>query len=165
MRPSRGFTLIELMIVIAIMGIMATMAVPSYQDRIVRSQVQEALKMSAVAKEAIEVHYRARGRLPADNAQAGLPPPDKFVGNYVSQLRVVDGALHLSFGQRSNVHLSGRVLSLRPAVVADYPAVPIAWVCGQAGVPAGMQGRGDNRTDLPVHFLPIDCRPGPADRS
>lgn len=164
MRRSDGFTLIELMIVIAIMGVMATMAVPSYQDRIIRSQVQEALKMSAVAQEVIEGYYRTHGRLPADNAQAGLPPPDRFVGNYVRQLRVADGALHLSFGQRSNTHLHGKVLSLRPAVVADYRAVPIAWVCGQAGVPAGMQGRGANRTDLPVHFLPIDCRPGPAER-
>ena len=165
MKRHHGFTLIELMIVIAIMGIMATMAVPSYQDRIVRSQVQEALKMSEAAREAIEAHYRAHGRLPTDNAQAGLAPPEKYVGNFVNQLRVADGALHLRFGQRSNRHLSGKTLTLRPAVVDAYPKVPIAWVCGQAGVPSGMQGRGENQTDLPIHFLPIDCRPGPAENT
>jgi len=163
MSQNRGFSLIELMVVIAIMGIMATMAVPSYQDRIVRAQVQEALKMSEAAQDSIGRYYRAHVRLPSSNAQAGLPPPDKYVGNFVSQLLVTDGAVHLSFGQRSNRHLSAKTLTLRPAVVDAYPAVPIAWVCGQAGVPSGMQGRGENRTDLPLHFLPIDCRPGPSE--
>jgi len=68
-----GFTLIELMIVIAIISILATMAAPSYQDRIIRSQVQEALRLAEVAKTGIEEFYTAKQRLPADNAEAGLP--------------------------------------------------------------------------------------------
>jgi type IV pilus assembly protein PilA len=99
--------------------------------------------------------------LPANNAQAGLPPADRIVGNFVSGIAVVDGATHLSFGNSANRNLAGKKLTLRPAIVKDHPQVPIAWVCGQAGVPAQMQAMGENRTDLPLEFLPVDCRPGP----
>lgn len=163
-RAVRGFTLIELMIVIAIICVMATMAVPSYQDRVVRSQVKEGLSLAAFAQEAVQAHFRTHRTLPHNNAEAGLPPADQIVGNYVSQLEVRDGVTHLRFGNSANRHLAGKTLSVRPAVVKAYPQVPIAWVCAQAGVPAQMQAMGDDRTDLPLHFLPVDCRPGPSTR-
>lgn len=156
-----GFTLIELMVVVAIIGIMATLAVPSYQDRIIRAQVKEALGLASFARDGVQAFQRSHRRLPANNAEAGLPPADKIVGNHVVGVRVEAGATHLSFGNNANRNLSGKTLTLRPAVVKEHPQVPIAWVCGQAGVPAQMQAMGENRTDLPLEFLPIDCRPGP----
>lgn len=161
-RLHTGFTLIELMVVIAIVGIMATMAMPSYQDRIARTQIKEALQLATLAQDEVQVYYRTHKRLPADNAAAGLPPPDKIVGNYVAGLQVVEGAAHLKFGNNANRRLAGKTLTLRPAIVKDHPRVPVAWVCGLANVPGAMQAMGENRTDLPPQFLPVDCRPGPA---
>jgi type IV pilus assembly protein PilA len=158
----RGFTLIELMIVIAILGIGAGLAMPSYQDRVIRAQVAEGLVLADMAKQAIAAEYARSGTLPADNAAAGLPPADRIVGNYVSSLVVESGAVQIGFGQLSNRNLAGKVLSLRPATVPGYKQVPIAWVCGQASVPPKMNAEGRNRTTLPGPHLPVDCRGAPA---
>jgi type IV pilus assembly protein PilA len=157
-----GFTLIELMVVVAILGIMATLAVPSFQDRIVRAQVKEALGLAVFVQDNVQTYYRSHRQMPANNAEAGVPPADKIVGNFVSRVQVDGGATHLSFGNNANRNLAGKTLTLRPAIVKDHPQVPIAWVCGKAGVPAQMEAQGENRTDLQLEFLPVDCRPGPA---
>ena len=142
---TRGFTLIELMIVIAIIGILATMAVPSFQDRIIRTQVSEGLALADFVKQAVAAHRGSTRSLPADNAAAGLPPADRIVGNYVSAVTVRAGAIHIRFGNTANRNLGGKTLTLRPATVEGYAQVPIAWVCGTA-------------TDLPTPHLPLDCR-------
>jgi len=154
---SRGFTLIELMIVVAIIGIMATFALPSYQERIIKTQIQEGLEIAAPVKAAEAQYYAKYKRLPADNASLGLPAPDKFVGNYVRRVEVENGAIHITFGNRINRNASGKKLTLRPAIVEDAPIVPIAWVCAKAKVPEGMNALGGNATDLPDHLLPLDC--------
>lgn len=158
---NRGFTLIELMVVIAIIGIMATMAMPSYQDRIIRTQVTEGQNLAEFARQAVGTHYARTKSLPASNAAAGLPPADQIMGNYVTQLVVEQGALHIRYGNLSNRNLAGKTLTLRPAVVEGYPQVPIAWICGQAAVPEKMKVHGSNATDLPGHFLPLECRGAP----
>jgi type IV pilus assembly protein PilA len=155
--PHKGFTLIELMIVIAIIGIMATYALPSWQERIIKAQIREGLEMVAPIKKAEADYYEKYGRLPADNASAGLPAPEKFVGNYVRRVAVENGAIHITFGNRVNRNANGKTLTLRPAIVTDAPIVPIAWVCAKAKVPDGMSAQGGNATDLPDHFLPLDC--------
>lgn len=146
------------MIVIAIIGILATMAVPSYQDRVIRAQVNEGIGLVDFAKQSVAEYYAKNRRMPKDNAAAGLPPSGYIVGNYVSGVAVNDGAILVTFGNRSNKYLSGKRLTIRPAVVEGYSRVPIAWVCGLAGVPEKMRAVGRNETDLPISHLPIECR-------
>lgn len=155
---NHGFTLIELMIVLSIIGILATMAVPSYQDRIIRTQVQEALLLSKVAEEEIQAFYKTRGTLPKDNAAVGLPAPNLMIGNFVTGVEVKEGAVHVTLGNRVNKHILSKTISIRPAIVQQSTKVPIAWVRGLASAPSGMIARGENRTDLLPRHLPMDCR-------
>ena len=71
---------------------------------------------------------------------------------------VQDGAIHITFGNRANNSIKGKILSLRPAVVSDAPIVPVAWVCGNATAPEKMTVKGVNRTDIPFTYLPFKCR-------
>jgi type IV pilus assembly protein PilA len=151
-------TLIEILVVVAIIAILALMTVPSLLDRIVREQVAAAVPLADVAKTPIAANWAATQTFPADNAAAGLPVPDKIVSNYVSALTVANGAIHLTFGNNINAALRGKILSIRPAVVEDAPIVPVAWICGNARVPDKMTVKGENRTDLPPAFLPVNCR-------
>lgn len=158
MQRRRGFTMLELMAVVAVVAILATLALPSYLDRIVREQVKLALPLADIAKQPIAGYWSLNQAFPADNAAVGLPPADKIVGNYVSSLSVKDGAIDITFGNRVNKAISGKVLSLRPAVVEDAPIVPVAWVCGNAEAPGKMTVSGENRTDIPDALLPVECR-------
>ena len=159
MRVSQsGFTLIELMIVIAIIGILSTLALPSYQDRVIRAQISEGITLAEFVRQSIGAHYLRNRGMPRDNAAAGLPDGKVIVGNYVSEVRVRDGAINIVFGNRSNKHLAGKTLTMRPAIVAEHVVVPIAWVCGNAPAPEKMKVMGENATNLPPSHLPIDCR-------
>ena len=154
----RGFTLIELMVVVAIIAILAMIAMPSMQDKIVRDQIIEAAKLADIAKSPIAVAWSATKTLPADNGAAGLPAADKIVSNLVSSVVVEGGAIHLTFGNRASAAIKGKVLSLRPAVIDDAPIVPVAWVCGHASAPDKMSVKGIDKTDLAKNFLPLNCK-------
>jgi type IV pilus assembly protein PilA len=156
----KGFTLIELMVVVAIIAILALMLIPSYQDKLVRDQVVEALPLAEVAKTPIALSWAALQALPPDNAGAGLPTADRIVSNYISATTVQGGAIHLTFGNRAHAQIKGKVLTLRPAVVEDAPVVPVAWICGYAPVPDKMTAKGENRTNVPPIYLPFRCRGG-----
>ena len=155
---SNGFTLIELMIVIAIMGILATVALPTYHDRVIRTQVGEALAFAEFAKEAVGEYYKRTKRLPRNNTEAGLPDAEKIVGSYVTRLDLKDGAINVQLGNRINKFASGKTISVRPGIVASAPAVPISWACGNATLPEALKVAGENATTLGPTYLPIDCR-------
>lgn len=156
--PSSGFTLIELMIVIAMVTILTTLALPSFQDRIIRTQVKEALNLARIARTAVDEYYQHERKLPADNAAAGLPVKDKIIGNFVHQLEIINGTINVTLGKRANQHIVGKILTIRPAIVKDAPIVPIAWVCGKAQAPEGMSITGADATTLENIHLPLDCR-------
>lgn len=157
-RKTRGFTLIELMIVIAIIGILSTMALPSFQDRAIRAQIEEAFSLAQMVQRGVVDFYNAKKRMPANNRQAGLPAPEKIVGNYVTDIRVTDGAIDITLGNRINQHVMGKIITLRPAIVDKEPRVPIAWVGGYASVPKGMTVLGENHTSVLHRHLPVAYR-------
>ena len=153
-----GFTMIEMAMVLGVIAILALMAVPSYMEKIVRDQIIEAMPLADIAKGPIAAAWAAGAPLPDDNKAAGLPAADKIVSNLVSSVQVDKGAVQITFGNRANSAIRGKTLSLRPAVVADAPIVPVAWVCGNAPPPDKMTVKGQNRTDVPLLYLPFKCR-------
>jgi type IV pilus assembly protein PilA len=155
---ARAFTLLEMMAVLAVVAILAMLALPTYMDRIVREQIAEGLPLADLAKPAIEAAWRAGAPLPADNAAAELPPPEMIVGNFVSSVRLEQGAVHVTFGNKANGALKGKVLTVRPAGVPDARIVPLAWLCGGASAPDKMAAQGENRTSVTATLLPVRCR-------
>jgi type IV pilus assembly protein PilA len=157
-KGSAGFTMMEMLVVIGIVAILALIAAPSFQDGIVRDQINSALPLADLAKTPVASNWALAQSFPADNVAAGLPSADKIVNNYISSVSVQGGAIHIVFGNRANGAIKDRVLSIRPAVVEDAPVVPVAWVCGTAEAPAKMTVKGENRTDIAANFLPLSCR-------
>lgn len=158
MKRSAGFTMVEMMAVIAVITILALMALPSYLDRIVRAQIESSLPIADIAKKPIAEAWKVLQEFPDDNAAALLPVADKIVGNYVTGMAVEKGAIHMTFGNQASGAIKGKVLTLRPAVVADAPVVPVAWICGYAAAPAKMTAFGQDKTTVPPELLPLECR-------
>jgi type IV pilus assembly protein PilA len=157
-RATRGFTLLELMTVLAVAAVLMLLALPSYMDRIVREQVNEALPLADIAKPPVEAAWRTGAALPADNAAAGLPPAEKIVNPFVRSVTVENGAIQIAFGNRAHKVLQGKTLTLRPAGVTDARIVPVTWLCGRATAPPQMAAQGQDRTDVPAGLLPLRCR-------
>ncbi|HEZ4516041.1 TPA: pilin [Neisseria meningitidis] len=124
----KGFTLIELMIVIAIVGILAAVALPAYQDYTARAQVSEAILLAEGQKSAVTEYYLNHGEWPGDNSSAGVATSSKIKGKYVEKVEVKNGvvtATMLSSGV--NNEIKGKKLSLW----AKCQDGSVKWFCGQ----------------------------------
>lgn len=125
-----GFTLIELMIVVAIIGILAAIAIPAYQDYTIRAQISEGLNLSAGAKNAISTFYTDRGTWPTNNAQAGISANTDIVGNYVTQVTITNGVIDIEYGGQANAAISGMAIQLTPDTTNPGS---VDWNCASAG--------------------------------
>lgn len=139
----QGFTLIELMIVVAIIGILAAVALPAYQDYTIRAQVSEGMSLASGARTAMAEFYNDRGAFASDNASYGLEEPETIKGSYVTSVDAgtEEGVITVTFGNKANSKIKDSTL-LFSAVTG---AGSMAWTC-------------KGGTNLPNKYLPASCR-------
>lgn len=127
----RGFTLIELMIVIVIIGTLASIAIYAYQEYIIRSQVAEGVTLSTAPQLALVEYASTHSGFPADNNAAGLPPPSAIAGNYVSSVTTTNGIIDVVFGPQANGAIAGTTKQCVLSPITSAPGV-IRWqaTCG-----------------------------------
>jgi type IV pilus assembly protein PilA len=155
----KGFTLIELMIVVAIIGILAAIAIPAYQDYTIRAQVTEGLNLAGDLKASIAEWYAQTGEW-ADLAQLGISGGATVkAAKYVTGVDVVDGTITITYGNQANQNIDTQTLSLKPGVNANFDVV---WVCGNADTPSAgdVSTSGAVNTTLLNKYLPATCRTG-----
>ena len=161
-----GFTLIELMIVVAIIGILAAIAIPAYQNYVVRTQVTDGIALMGIAKTPVAESFLNTGQAPANRVAAGLSVnPGDTVGKYVTGIDVVNGVVVVTFGFEASAVIQGLTITMTPY---EAPDLSLIWRCGYAQVPVGMSpmgtaGGGNAAVYIAptaaTQYMPASCRP------
>jgi uncharacterized RDD family membrane protein YckC/Tfp pilus assembly major pilin PilA len=125
---------------VPVVAILAAIAIPAYQNYLIRTQVAEGMTLSGSAKVAVGEYLGARGSLPADNTAAGLADPDTLNGQYVSSVQVQNGSVIVTFGGRANRTVAGDHLVFQPYGSREA----MQWRCGSP--------------DIQARYLPLACR-------
>jgi len=146
MKQQKGFTLIELMIVIAIIGILAAIAIPAYQDYTIRSKVSEGLNLAGAAKLAVSETYDSLGGFALNNTSYGLPLLASITGNYVASVSAVQGTISVVYNNNLGGTANGTTLMLN----ATTNAGSVQWDCAIT-IAAG--------STMPSKYRPANCRP------
>ena len=148
----KGFTLIELMIVVAIIGILAAIAIPAYQNYTIRAQITEGLNLADGWKTAIAEYYANYGSWPSQGSLAGTSVSQS---KYVSSLTVNGGTIQITYGQQVNSKVSGSTLALIPYTDGNNDVI---WVCGTAAAPGGVTSAGSTGSNsVAPQYLPVSC--------
>ncbi|EMU2654706.1 pilin [Neisseria gonorrhoeae] len=153
----KGFTLIELMIVIAIVGILAAVALPAYQDYTARAQVSEAILLAEGQKSAVTGYYLNHGEWPKDNTSAGVASASDIKGKYVKSVTVTNGVVTAQMNPSGvNKEIKGKRLSLW----AKRENGSVKWFCGQpvTRAKADADAAGKDTTNIDTKHLPSTCR-------
>ncbi|ENW2354792.1 pilin, partial [Neisseria gonorrhoeae] len=155
----KGFTLIELMIVIAIVGILAAVALPAYQDYTARAQVSEAILLAEGQKSAVTEYYLNNGEWPEDNGDAGVASASKIIGKYVKQVEVKNGVVTATMASSNvNKEIQGKKLSLW----GKRQDGSVKWFCGQPVTrddnAANDDVKADDTKKIETKHLPSTCR-------
>ncbi|HFA5441548.1 TPA: pilin, partial [Neisseria gonorrhoeae] len=162
----KGFTLIELMIVIAIVGILAAVALPAYQDYTARAQVSEAILLAEGQKSAVTEYYLNNGIWPENNASAGVASsPTDIKGKYVKEVEVKNGVVT---AQMASSNVNKEIKDKRLSLWARRQDGSVKWFCGQPVTRADDAANDDVTADangndgINTKHLPSTCRDEPS---
>jgi len=157
-QAQKGFTLIELMIVVAIIGILAAIAIPAYQNYTIRAQVTEGLTLADGWKTAIGEYYANNGTWPL---QASLTGTSISIGKYESGVTVTaGGTIQITYGNSANAKINTLILGITPYTNANND---VLWQCGFGAAPSGTSvavatgAAAGGGSTVPPQYLPISC--------